>query len=80
MEVLLADIFALQVSSIDSLGLVMEETRQAVEKVLSGAPVIELSPQPPQVRRQQHRLAREADLISHSYGREPGRRVRLYRE
>ena len=80
MEVLLADIFALQVSSIDSLGLVMEETHQAVEKVLSGAPVIELSPQPPQVRRQQHRLAREADLISHSYGREPNRRVRLYRE
>lgn len=80
MEVLLADIFALQVSSVDSLGLAVEETRQAMEKVIAGAPVIELSPQPPQVRRQQHRLAREADLISHSYGREPNRRVRLYRE
>ena len=80
MEVLLADIFALQVSSVDSLGLAIEETRQAMEKVIAGAPVIELSPQPSQVRRQQHRLAREADLISHSYGREPNRRVRLYRE
>ncbi len=80
MEVLLADIFVLQVSSIDSLGLAMEEARHAVEKVLAGAPVIELSPQASQVRRQQHRLAREADLISHSYGREPNRRVRLYRE
>ncbi len=80
MEVLLADIFALQVSSVDALGLAIEETRQGMEKVLAGAPVIELSPQPPQVRRQQHRLAREAELISHSYGREPNRRVRLYRE
>lgn len=80
MEVLLADIFALKVASVDPFGLAMEETRQAVEKVLAGAPVVELSPQPSQVRRQQHRLAREAKLISHSYGREPNRRVRVYRE
>ncbi|RME82095.1 MAG: AAA family ATPase [Caldilineae bacterium] len=80
MEILLADIFVLNVATVDPFSQAMEETRQAVEKVLAGAPVVELSPQPPQIRRQQHRLAREANLISHSYGREPNRRVRVYRE
>ncbi len=80
MEVLLADIFALKVDTADPVSIAIEETMQGVEKVLSGAPVVELSPQPPEVRRMQHQLAREANLISHSYGREPNRRVRLYRE
>jgi len=80
MEALLADIFALKVDTVDPVSIAIEETMQGVEKVLSGAPVVELSPQPPDVRRMQHRLARDADLVSHSYGREPGRRVRLYRE
>ncbi|MCO6450707.1 MAG: AAA family ATPase [Caldilineales bacterium] len=80
MELLLADIFALKVATGQPLNMAMEETRQAVEKVLAGAPVVELSPQPPDIRRQQHRLARDANLVSHSYGREPNRRVRVYRE
>ncbi len=80
MEVLLADIFALKMDAVDPVSIAIEETMQGVEKVLSGAPVVELSPQPPEVRRMQHQLARKANLISHSYGREPNRRVRLYRE
>ncbi len=80
METLLADIFALKVDTADPVSIAIDETMQGVEKVLSGAPVVELSPQPPDVRRMQHKLAREANLISHSYGREPNRRVRLYRE
>ncbi len=80
METLLADIFALKVDTADPVSIAIEETMQGVEKVLSGAPVVELSPQPPEVRRMQHQLAREANLVSHSYGREPNRRVRLYRE
>ncbi len=84
MELLLADIFALKLgdrqTEDEPMKLAIEETRQAVEKVLGGAPVIELAPQPPEVRRHQHRLAREANLVSHSYGREPQRRVRVYRE
>jgi len=80
MEMLLADIFALKVASREPVSLALEEARQALEKVHAGAPVVELSPQPPEVRRQQHRLVREADFVSHSYGREPNRRVRVYRE
>ena len=80
METLLADIFALRVETADPVSLAIDETMRGVEKVLAGAPVVELSPQPPEVRKLQHKLAREANLISHSYGREPNRRVRLYRE
>ncbi len=80
METLLADIFALKVDTADPVNMAIDETMQGVSKVLAGAPVVELSPQPPDVRKMQHQLAREANLISHSYGREPNRRVRLYRE
>ncbi|NOZ49718.1 MAG: AAA family ATPase [Chloroflexi bacterium] len=80
MEILLADVFALQVALTDPVAQALNDARKAVEKILAGAPVIELSAQPTQIRRQQHRLAREANVISHSYGREPNRRVRLYRE
>jgi hypothetical protein len=80
MEILLADLFALKLAAEEPAGAALEETRLEVEKVLAGAPVVELSPQPPDVRRQQHLLARESNLISHSYGREPNRRVRVYRE
>ena len=80
MESLLADIFALKVDTADPVSIAIDETMNAVQKVLAGAPVVELSPQPPEVRRLQHKLARDAKLISHSYGREPNRRVRLYLE
>ena len=30
------------------------------------------------IRRQQHEMAREANLVSHSYGREPQRHVRIF--
>jgi stage III sporulation protein SpoIIIAA len=80
MEALLADIFALKVDTADPVSLAINETMQGVERVIAGAPVVELSPQPARVRRMQHQLAREANLITHSYGREPNRRVRIYRE
>ena len=31
------------------------------------------------MRRYQHQMARQADLTSHSYGREPNRYVRIFR-
>ncbi len=81
LEILLADLFALKLASDEPvMNPALDETRLAVDKVLAGAPVVELTPQPPDIRRQQHRLVRDANLISHSYGREPNRRVRVYRE
>jgi stage III sporulation protein SpoIIIAA len=78
MESCLADIFELEAEVTDPSAVAMRETQEAIRKVLSGARVVELSPQSAYVRRQQHQMAREANLISHSRGREPQRRVRIY--
>jgi hypothetical protein len=80
MESCLADIFALDNEEIDPLAIVQRETQEAIRRVLSGARTVELTPQNASVRRQQHQMAREAKLISHSLGREPNRRVRIYRD
>ncbi len=58
----------------------IRETQSAIEAVLNGSRTVDLSPQSAAVRRRQHELAREANLISHSYGKEPYRRVRIFRE
>jgi hypothetical protein len=78
MESCLADIFELETEVVDPFAMAMGETQEAIQKVLSGARVVELSPQSAYVRRQQHQMARKANLISHSRGREPHRRVRIY--
>ena len=58
----------------------IRETQSAIEAVLNGSRTVDLSPQSAAIRRRQHELAREANLISHSYGKEPYRRVRIFRE
>jgi stage III sporulation protein SpoIIIAA len=56
------------------------ETRRAIEAVLNGERWVELSPASSRIRRLQHQMANEAQLVSHSYGKEPNRRVRIFRE
>ncbi len=80
MESCLADIFALTPEEMDPLAVAMRETQEAIRKVLAGSRSVELSPQAANIRRHQHELARKFNLISHSRGREPQRRVRIYRE
>ena len=63
-----------------SLAIAMRETQDAIRKVLQGAKTVALGPQASDVRRRQHELVRQSDLISHSYGEEPNRRVRIYRQ
>ena len=41
---------------------------------------VELSPQSSYIRRLQHLIAQRSDLASHSLGRDPERRVRIYKE
>jgi predicted RNA-binding protein Jag len=41
---------------------------------------VDLPPGPSLVRRLQHEMARSAELTSHSYGKEPRRHVRIFRE
>ena len=80
MENVLADIFSLSRDEGDPVAAALAEAEEAIQKVLAGAPVVELRPASPEIRKLQHELARSYNLISHSYGREPHRRVRIYRE
>jgi stage III sporulation protein SpoIIIAA len=58
----------------------MNETQAAIDAVLNGERYVELPPATAYIRRLQHEMARQANLTSHSYGKEPNRRVRIYRE
>jgi stage III sporulation protein SpoIIIAA len=83
MQQFLSDLFSL--SSLDQasdngLEPVLQETQAAIEAVLNGERWVELAPAVSSIRRLQHQMAREANLISHSYGKEPRRRVRIFRE
>ncbi|MCS7252066.1 MAG: AAA family ATPase [Thermoflexus sp.] len=65
----------------DRLAQALEEAEAAIRKILHGeAKYVDLSPQNAYIRRQQHLLARQYNLISHSYGKEPNRYVRIYAE
>jgi hypothetical protein len=56
------------------------ETQAAIDAVLNGERFVELPPASSYVRRLQHQMARQANLTSHSYGKEPSRRVRIFRD
>jgi stage III sporulation protein SpoIIIAA len=82
-EQLLADIFNLSLnasSSPDGWDDTTNQTQAAIQAVLNGERYVDLDPASAPVRRIQHELVRQAHLVSHSYGKEPNRRVRIYRE
>jgi hypothetical protein len=56
------------------------QTQAAIQMVMNGERYVDLAPASPAIRRMQHEQARAAQLTSHSYGKEPNRRVRIYRE
>lgn len=59
---------------------VRNETQTAISAVLNGERYVDMPPANPIVRRIQHEMAREAELVSHSYGKEPRRHVRIFRD
>jgi stage III sporulation protein SpoIIIAA len=75
LESALTSIFALEVDPRDAA---LREVEEAIGLVHEQAKPIELSPQNAYIRRLQHQMAERANLVSHSRGREPYRRVRLY--
>jgi hypothetical protein len=77
-ESCLADVFGLSVADLDPLTIALREAEDAINKVLSGQKSANLAPQNSYVRRQQHEMARQANLVSHSYGKEPRRHVRIF--
>jgi stage III sporulation protein SpoIIIAA len=82
MERFLGGLFDLSVSREygDGNQQIVDQTRKAIDAVLNGERWVELPPAAARIRRLQHQLANEAKLVSHSYGKEPNRRVRIFRE
>jgi nucleoside-triphosphatase THEP1 len=80
MENVLADLFGLSDHELDPTAIALRETQEAIRRLQSGARSVDLKPQNAYIRRRQHELVRQANFISHSYGKEPRRRVRIYRE
>jgi hypothetical protein len=80
MENCLADLFNLNNRETTPFDDAMREAEDAVKRVRSGERMVDLSPQNAFIRRQQHEYARSANVISHSYGKDPTRRVRIFRD
>jgi len=81
MEQSLAELFNISMEQPPpSLEGVTSQTQAAIESVLNGQRWVDLPPASAAVRRVQHEMARQAQLVSHSYGKEPQRRVRIFRE
>jgi len=82
MEQFLSDLFNLSTiqTSSGEIDYVRQQTQSAIQAVLNGERWVDLPPGPSLVRRLQHEMARAAELTSHSYGKEPRRHVRIFRE
>lgn len=78
MERFLAEALGLEVAAADPFESAIAETERAIALVQSGQPSIDLRPVGSAIRRYQHEMVRQANLVSHSYGREPYRHVRIF--
>ncbi|MDP2916633.1 MAG: R3H domain-containing nucleic acid-binding protein [Dehalococcoidia bacterium] len=63
----------------ESLRFALDEAEEAVSRVRSGQELVELRPQSSYIRRLQHQIAEHSDLASESLGKDPNRRVRIFR-
>ena len=79
-ERFLSGLFNLDVPRAKSDEDALRQTQDAIDAVLQGERWVELSPASSYIRRLQHQMARQADLQSYSHGKDPNRRVRIYRE
>ena len=68
------------INNLVATGKIGPENQEAIAAVLNGERWVDLPPGPSLVRRLEHEMARQAELISHSYGKEPRRHVRIFRE
>ena len=82
MENFLHDLFMLDKAEprYASFGEAMNEAEEAILRVQSGEDAVDLSARPQEIRRRQHQMAQQAQLLSRSFGREPRRHVQIHRE
>jgi len=75
----LGNVFNVSVPS-DPVTSAMEETEEAIVQVLETDRPMDLAPQSAHIRKLQHQMAERYNLASVSKGKEPFRRVRIYRQ
>jgi len=63
----------------DMLKLALSEVKEAVDQVKNSQETVELSPQSAYIRRLQHLIAQRNTLSSQSLGKDPNRRVKIYK-
>lgn len=64
----------------DETEIALDEAKNAIKKILEGAPEIELAPQNTHIRKLQHELVEQYNLKSISIGDEPNRRLKVIRK
>ncbi|MFN8533712.1 MAG: R3H domain-containing nucleic acid-binding protein [Dehalococcoidia bacterium] len=80
MEQSLGHLFEIGDTDADPVNAAIREVENAIDAVLRTEQPIELAPQNAYVRRLQHELAERYQVASESTGREPHRRVRIFRD
>ncbi|MGD2077753.1 MAG: R3H domain-containing nucleic acid-binding protein, partial [Chloroflexota bacterium] len=78
MENFLVEALNLDVTPNDPFEQAIAETETAIQKVQSGQSSVDLAPVSSAIRRYQHQMARQANLVSHSYGKGANRHVRIF--
>ena len=81
-EQALVELFNLAEVSGQQLDLeqINQQTLNAIEAVRNGQRWVDLPSSSARVRRLQHEIIRQAELVSHSYGKEPNRHIRVFRD
>ena len=64
----------------NGLDLALRETELAINHVLECSVPVDLTPQNAYIRRLQHQMAERHNLGSRSHGKQPNRRVRIYKD
>lgn len=62
----------------DPFEAAITEAERGIELIQAGQASVDLRPVGSAIRRYQHQMARQAELVSHSYGKEPNRYVRIF--
>ena len=77
---LLSTLYPVEATEVDlSFKSALDEAKEAVESRRLGQESIELSPQSAYIRRLQHLVAERSGLFSQSTGKDPNRRVRIFK-
>ena len=78
MENFLVEALNLELTPNDPFEQAIAETEKAIRLVQSGQSSVDLAPVSSAIRRYQHQMARQANLVSHSYGKGANRHVRIF--